>query len=61
MLTYKEIPIGPEADEYWWENLLYVSTVNASTWFKDVYTPYDIHRAPTQYGSTVKYTILVED
>lgn len=61
MLTYKEIPIGPEADGYWRENLLHVAYVDAGAWYKDSYTPDNLDRAPTQYGSSVKYAILVED
>lgn len=61
MLTYKEIPIGPEADEYWRADLLHVAYIGKDTWYKDSYTPDNLQRAPTEYGSTVKYAILVEE
>ena len=62
MLTYKEIPIGPEADEYWCADLLYVAYIGRDTWYKDSYTPEYLERAPTKWDATdVKYAILVED
>lgn len=59
MVTYQPIPIGPEADAWWREGMLYVYDPKACEWQKDT-TKHPAH-APTVFRGSCKYAILVEE
>lgn len=60
MVTYKPIPIGPEADAWWREGLLYFWSSLNNAYVRD--TTKEIEHSPTRYRyGGIKYAILVEE
>lgn len=59
MVTYKPIPIGPEADAWWKERMLYVYDPILNDYRKDT-TVHPAH-SPTNFSRSCKYAILIEE